>query len=62
LDKSLVYDGKTYENMYRTSFIQSLADHVKKPKAVFIEGGWLEIDSIEDLTIYENRRCYASNR
>jgi choline kinase len=53
LDKSLVYDGKTYENMYMTSFIQSLADHVKKPKAMFIEGGWLEIDSIEDLTVYE---------
>jgi choline kinase len=53
LDKEAVYDGKSYDNMYMTSFIQALADHVKKPKAVFINGGWLEVDSVEDLNIYE---------
>jgi choline kinase len=54
LDTAAVYDGKSFENMYMTSFIQSLIDHVKKPKAVFISGGWVEVDSVEDLRIYEN--------
>jgi L-glutamine-phosphate cytidylyltransferase len=54
LDKNRIYDGKTFDNMFMTSFIQSLIDNVNKAKAIFIDGGWLEIDSIEDLTIYEN--------
>jgi choline kinase len=54
LDRASVYDGKNFDNMYMTSLIQSLAGHVKKPKAVFIEGGWIEIDSIEDLAVCES--------
>jgi choline kinase len=54
LDRNAVYDGKNFDNMYMTSLIQSLADNVKKPKAVFINGGWIEIDSIEDLKAYES--------
>jgi choline kinase len=53
LDKTAIYDGKTFDNMYMTSYIQLLADNIAKPKAVFINGGWLEIDSTEDLNIYE---------
>lgn len=53
LDKTAIYDGKTFDNMFMTSFIQSLIDNIKRPKAVFIEGGWVEIDSVEDLEIYE---------
>lgn len=53
LDRNAVYDGKNFDNMYMTSLIQSIADNIKKPKAVFIEGGWLEIDSIDDLKAYE---------
>jgi choline kinase len=53
LDKSLLFDGKDYDNMYMTSFIQSLINNVRKPKAVFINGGWIEIDSVDDLNIYE---------
>lgn len=59
LDKSAIYDGKNFDNMFMTSFIQSLIDNVKAPKAVFIEGGWLEIDSIEDLKIYEQNQNFA---
>lgn len=54
LDKSDMYDGKNFDNMYMTSFIQSLIAYAKKPKAVFIEGGWVEIDSCEDLEIYQS--------
>jgi choline kinase len=53
LDKSLLFDGKDYDNMYMTSFIQSLINNVRKPKAVFINGGWIEIDSVDDLNIYK---------
>lgn len=53
LDKTALYDEKNYDNMFMTSFIQSLIDNIKKPKAVFIEGGWFEIDSCKDLKIYE---------
>jgi choline kinase len=53
LDKSLLFDGRDYDNMYMTSLIQSLIDNVKKPRAVFIDGGWIEVDSVGDLNIYE---------
>jgi choline kinase len=53
LDRNAVYDGKNFDNMYMTSLIQSIASNVKKPKAVFISGGWIEIDSVEDLRAYE---------
>ena len=54
LDKTAIYDGKNFNNMFMTSFIQLLIDNIKKPKAIFIEGGWIEIDSLEDLEIYKN--------
>ncbi|MDR2510634.1 MAG: phosphocholine cytidylyltransferase family protein [Spirochaetaceae bacterium] len=54
LDKNKTYDGKSFDMMYMTSFIQSIIDNVERPKAVFIEGGWIEVDSVEDLKIYEN--------
>jgi choline kinase len=53
LDRTSIYDGKNFDNMYMTSFLQSIADNIKRPKAVFIEGGWLEIDSAEDLQAYK---------
>jgi choline kinase len=59
LDKTLMYDGKNFNNMYMTSLIQSVADHVKKPIAVLVEGGWIEIDSVEDLNAYESRAAFT---
>lgn len=60
LDKSAIYDGKDFDNMYMTSFIQLLIDNVQKPVALMIEGGWLEIDSLEDLEIYEKSEFIVS--
>jgi choline kinase len=54
LDRNAMYDGKNFDNMYMTSLLQSVADNVKRPKAVFINGGWVEIDSVEDLRVYES--------
>jgi choline kinase len=58
LDRTAIYDGKNFDNMYMTSFLQSVADKIKRPKAVFIEGGWLEIDSAADLKVYEDSRIF----
>lgn len=50
LDKSLIYDGKNFDNMYMTSFIQLIIDHKIMPvTAVLIHGGWTEIDTPTDL-------------
>jgi L-glutamine-phosphate cytidylyltransferase len=52
LDKAAMYDGKDFDNMYMTSFIQNIIDKLLNVKPVYIEGGWLEIDSLEDLQSY----------
>lgn len=53
LDKKAIYDTKTFDNMFMTSFIQLLIDNIIPAKAIYINGGWVEIDSNEDLAIYE---------
>lgn len=52
LDKSSYYDGKDFNNMYMTSFIQLIIDNLSPVKALPINGGWLEIDSVTDLQKY----------
>lgn len=54
LDKNVTYDGKDFDNMYMTSFIQLVIDNLMDVTPVYINGGWLEIDSVDDLTVYEN--------
>ncbi len=52
LDRSQNYDGKDFNHMYMTSFIQHVIDYLMPVKPVFIDGGWIEIDSKDDLEIY----------
>lgn len=52
LNKSVLYDGKDYANMYMTSFIQMIIDNLMDVNPIFTRGGWIEIDSIEDLNTY----------
>jgi choline kinase len=52
MDKGAQYDNKDYENMYMTSFIQHFIDIGWNVKACLIENGWLEVDTVEDLEIY----------
>ena len=54
LDKTILYDGKDYYNMYMTSFLQLLIDSGWKIRGVPVENGWLEVDSVEDLSLYES--------
>lgn len=60
LDKKKFYDGKNFQNMYLTSFIQLLIKDNFKIKAVLVKNGWLEIDSIQDLNLY--KRLYSKNK
>lgn len=53
LDRNSEYDGKDFNNMYMTSFIQMIIDDLTDVKPVFIKGGWLEIDTLEDLKAYD---------
>ena len=41
------------KNLYMTDFIQMNIDKRNQVKAVFIDGGWLEVDSVDDLVAYE---------
>lgn len=51
LDRNAEYDGKSFENMYMTSFVQAVIDRLMPVAAVPIHGGWLEIDVPSDLAI-----------
>lgn len=53
LDRGAFYDGKDFDHMYMTSFLQLLIDSGWKVKAAIVNHGWLEIDSVEDLSHYE---------
>lgn len=54
LDKGVEYDGQDFNSMYMTSFIQRVIDNVMEIKPVYIEGGWIEIDTVDDLEVDMN--------
>ncbi len=58
LDPHGDYDGRDLSNMYMTTFLQSLISAGVRIKAVVVDGGWLEVDSVSDLEMYE--RMYSS--
>jgi len=53
IDRELKFDGQNFNNMYMTSFLQMMIDSGWKAKAVLVNNGWLEIDTVEDLDLYE---------
>lgn len=55
MDKFATYDGKNFDNMYMTSFIQDLINNNWEIQAALINGGWLEVDTVSDLEVYERR-------
>lgn len=60
LDRKLTYDGQNYSNMYMTSFIQKFINIGVKVEAAFTNGGWLEIDTKNDLELYHS--LYENNK
>ena len=51
LDREAKYDGKDFDNMYMTSFLQLIIDRLGAARAVPIAGGWVEIDQPSDVNI-----------
>ena len=51
MDKEELYDGQDFDNMYMTTFIQSLIDSCWDVQGVLINGGWAEIDTQDDLSV-----------
>ncbi len=49
MDRDAIYDGKDYDNMYMTSFIQHLIDSGWEARAALIDNGWAEVDCEDDL-------------
>lgn len=45
--------GEPFEQMYMTTFLQVLIDEGWVIRAVPIKHGWLEVDTVEDLQLYE---------
>ncbi len=62
MDRTVRYDGKDFDNMYMTSFIQHVIDELMPAAAVFVSGGWIEIDSAEDLELYEEKSAEIERR
>lgn len=60
MDRAAPVDGRAFEQMYMTSFLQALIDAGWKVKAALVNHGWLEVDSVEDLTTYE--RLHAEGK
>lgn len=56
MDKSGNYDGRDFNNMYMTSLIQSLIDSGWNVRPALLNRGWIEVDSVEDLRIYESQK------
>ena len=54
IDRTAVFDNQDFDNMYMTSFLQLLINSGWKVKAAIVKKGWLEVDSVDDLTVYEN--------
>lgn len=52
LDRDALYDGQDFANMYMTSFIQTVIDRLMPVQAVPVAGGWIEVDTLEDLRAY----------
>lgn len=54
MDQNLTYDGKSFKNMYMTSFLQHLIDSDWDIQAVLVDNGWLEVDTVGDLELYDH--------
>lgn len=53
LDPAGSYDGRNRANMFMTSFVQLLIDRGFDVGPAWIDHGWLEVDSLDDLRAYE---------
>ncbi len=52
LDKNKMYEGKSKQSMYMTTFIQLLINEGWKVKPIKVSNGWLEFDTHKDYKTY----------
>lgn len=52
LDRTILRDGKDFDNMYMTTYLQHLIDTGWTARAAFTDNGWLEVDTVDDLNQY----------
>jgi len=45
----------SFKNSYMTDFLQGLIDDGEKLKAITIENGWLELDTLNDYNLYNSK-------
>jgi len=57
MDPNGPYDGKTRKEMYMTSFIQHAIDSGWPVRAVPIKNGWLEVDTYDELQLYQRMQA-----
>lgn len=53
LDRALLYDDRAFEQMYMTSLLQRMIDSGWIVMPAKVTHGWLEVDTVEDLKLYE---------
>lgn len=53
LPRREIYDGKDFDNMFMTTLLQQLIDSGWKLAPALVNNGWLEVDSVSDLELYE---------
>jgi L-glutamine-phosphate cytidylyltransferase len=49
LDRAQLYGGRPFAQMHMTTFLRLLIERVGPVHAVYVNGGWVEIDSMDDL-------------
>lgn len=58
MDRSAMYDNRSFPQMFMTSFLQCLIDNGWYVRPAFIRGGWIEIDTVSDLQAYESHGMF----
>jgi L-glutamine-phosphate cytidylyltransferase len=53
LNRSILYEGRQFKQMYMTSFLQLLIDAGWMVMPARVRHGWLEVDTVEDIKLYE---------
>ena len=53
LDHYQTYDGQNFANMYMTSLLQICIENGWVIKPAHVRHGWLEVDTVNDLLLYE---------
>lgn len=53
MDRGAIYDSEPFSNLYMTAFLQYIIDRGHEIRAAFVENGWLEVDTCDDLELYE---------